>query len=58
MAWEGNRSRLCKCNDFNVYGLFGRHRYSSAALGRGKSSARCPVPSTRTLTGRFSLKYS
>jgi hypothetical protein len=24
MAWEGYRSRLCKCNDFNVYGLFGR----------------------------------
>ncbi len=26
MAWEGYRSRLCKCNDFNVYGLFGRDR--------------------------------
>jgi hypothetical protein len=24
MAWEGYPSRLCKCNDFNVYGLFGR----------------------------------
>jgi len=24
MAWEGYRSRRCKCNDFNVYGLFGR----------------------------------
>jgi hypothetical protein len=27
-------------------------------LGAGKSSARCAVPSTRTLTERFSLKYS
>jgi hypothetical protein len=26
MAWEGYRSRLCKYNDFNVYGLFGRDR--------------------------------
>jgi hypothetical protein len=24
MAWEGYRSRVCKCNDFNVYGIFGR----------------------------------
>src|SRR5258708_20408191 len=24
MAWKGYRSRLCKCNDFNVYGVFGR----------------------------------
>jgi integrase len=24
MAWEGYRSRLCKCNDFNVHGLFSR----------------------------------
>jgi hypothetical protein len=21
MAWEGNTSRVCKCNDFNVYGV-------------------------------------
>lgn len=26
MAWEGCTSRLCKCKDFNVYGLFGRDR--------------------------------
>jgi hypothetical protein len=26
MAWEGYRWRLCKCNDFNVYGLFGRDK--------------------------------
>jgi len=32
--------------------------YPSASLGRRKSSARCAVPSTRTLTGHFSLKYS
>jgi hypothetical protein len=32
--------------------------YSSAPLGAGKISARCAVPSTRTLTERFSLKYS
>src|SRR5260370_25550391 len=24
MVWEGYWSRLCKCKDFNVYGLFGR----------------------------------
>ncbi len=32
--------------------------YSSASPGGGRASARCAVPSTRTLTGRFSLKYS
>ena len=26
MAWKGYRSRLCKYNDFNVYGLFGRDK--------------------------------
>jgi hypothetical protein len=25
-GWEGYRSRLHKCNDFNVYGLFGRDK--------------------------------
>jgi len=24
MAWEGHWSQLCKCNDFNMYRLFGR----------------------------------
>jgi hypothetical protein len=24
MVWEGYRSRLCKCNNFNRNGLFGR----------------------------------
>jgi IS30 family transposase len=24
MVWEGYRSRLCKCNNFNENGLFGR----------------------------------
>src|SRR5713226_8944236 len=36
MAWKGYRSRLCKCNDFNVYGLFGRDKVVSvlgAVLG-------------------------
>ncbi len=25
MVWEGHRSRLCKCNNFNENGLFGRY---------------------------------
>jgi hypothetical protein len=33
MAWEGYRSRLCKCNDFNVYGLFGRSRWEKRGSG-------------------------
>ena len=24
MAWEGYTSRVCKCNDFNVNGVFAR----------------------------------
>jgi len=26
MVWEGYRSRLCKCNNFNENGLFGREQ--------------------------------
>jgi hypothetical protein len=26
MVWEGYRSRLCKCNNFNENGLFGRDK--------------------------------
>jgi hypothetical protein len=29
MAWEGYWSRLYKCNDFNVYGLFGRDKWGA-----------------------------
>jgi hypothetical protein len=28
MVWEGYRSRLCKCNNFNENGLFGRDNAS------------------------------
>jgi hypothetical protein len=32
MVWEGYRSRLCKCIDFNCYGLFGRDNASHSNL--------------------------
>src|SRR5258706_13236882 len=38
MAWEGYRSRLCKCNDFNVYGLFGRDTLQSRQKQTGRET--------------------
>src|SRR5882724_8248337 len=32
MVWEGYRSRLCKCNNFNENGLFGRDNSLSASV--------------------------
>src|SRR5713101_3090383 len=46
MAWEGYRSRLCKCNDFNVYGLFGRDNKKCKMERHG---ARFVLPRVRSL---------
>ena len=32
MVWEGYRSRLCKCNNFNENGLFGRDKLPTENL--------------------------
>src|SRR5260370_1919369 len=53
-AWSDDNFRVADHSDRTTV-MAG---YSSASrAGRGKSSARCAVLSTRTLTGRFSLKY-
>jgi len=45
MVWEGYRSRLCKCNNFNENGLFGRAPQElrgilSSALEQQRKSAK------------------
>src|SRR5260370_29111663 len=40
MAWEGYRSRLCNCNDFNVYGLLGRDRMKASHPSRKMEQAQ------------------
>ena len=56
MVWEGYRSRLCKCNNFNENGLFGRDRQIGkkvktllsvlrVKLDWPKSTAQLPTPS-------------
>jgi hypothetical protein len=37
VAWEGYPSRLCKCNNFNVNGLFGRDRLAEFGCSYLKS---------------------
>src|SRR5713226_2217756 len=51
-AWEGYRSRLCKCNDFNVYGLFGRDSY---LRNQAAADATQCKPLTRLNSGRNSF---
>jgi hypothetical protein len=45
MVWEGYRSRLCKCNNFNQNGLFGRdtqtQRLPALVGGYGLSELCC-----------------
>jgi hypothetical protein len=64
MAWEGYRSRLCKCNDFNVYGLFGRDTLgiglsleSATLMSESNSITFVPLLHLRA-TGRQSKFYS
>ncbi len=42
MVWEGDRSRLCKCNNFNGNGLFGRDRRFEIPHGMDDSTVILP----------------
>src|SRR5258708_40213077 len=50
MVWEGYWSRLCKCNDFNVYGLFGRDSLLCSPL-MFKNFDICPQCRAKGLPG-------
>src|SRR5260370_23828002 len=50
MVWEGYWSRLCKCNDFNVYGLFGRDNLLYSPL-MFKNFDICPQCRAKGLPG-------
>src|SRR5260370_8950216 len=50
MVWEGYWSRLCKCNDFNVYGLFGRDNLLYSPL-MFKNFDSCPHCRAKGLPG-------